>query len=116
MTDSGKPRLTLLGLLCAPGLGTGAVFGLDSLTERVFGSGLTTWGFAGSLIGLAAFLSGFVSIAAWPAVLLLTRRAVRAGGVPRSIRVVAGLACLGATYTAAYFMVWFVIVPLRFVR
>jgi hypothetical protein len=116
MTSATRPRLALLGVLCTPGIGTGAVLGLDTLTQRAFGSALTTWGFVGGVIGLAAFLSGFVSILAWPAVLVLTRRAVRGDGVSRPIRIVATLACLAATYTAVYFMVWFVILPLGAAR
>ena len=113
MTDKPKARPALLGMFCTPGLATGAVLALDRLTYRAFGSELTTWGFLGGLVGLAAFFSGFVSIVLWPGVLILTRRAVRAPELTIPIRIAATLACLGATYTAVYFIVWFVILPLK---
>ena len=113
MNDPAKPRLALLAVLCLPGLATGAVLALDNLTSRFFGSALTTWGFLGGLVGLAAFLSGFVAILAWPAVLVLTRRVLRVSSVSGLTRSLAGLACLGATYTAVYFIVWFVVLPLK---
>jgi len=112
MSDPAKPRLGLLAVLCAPGLATGAVLALDTLTSRFLGSALTTWGFLGGLVGLAAFFLGFVSILVWPAVLVMTWRVLRLSSVSGLARSVAGLACLGATYTAVYFIVWFVVLPL----
>jgi hypothetical protein len=112
MSDPAKPRLALLALLCVPGIAAGGVLAIDTLTARIFGSALTTWGFLGGLIGLAAFFSGFAAILAWPAVLVMTRRVVRLSSVSGLARILAGLACLGATYTAVYFIVWFVVLPL----
>ena len=116
MNDPARPRLVLLALLCVPGIAAGGVLALDTLTARIFGSALTTWGFLGGLVGLAAFVSGFVSILAWPPVLLLTRRVLRVSSVSGLTRSLAGLACLGATYTAVYFIVWFVVLPLMALR
>lgn len=105
-------RLVILAVLCVPGLIASGALALDNITRPIFGSALTTWGFLGGLVGLAGFLSGFVSILAWPGVVLLSLKSVKSAGLGLSSRVAVVLGCIVATHSAVFFMVWFVIIPL----
>ena len=106
-------RLAILAGVCAPGVVAATTLVLDNVTRSMLGSALTTWGFLGGLVGLAGFLAGFASILSWPAVTVLTVKALRSfelGPVPRALIVAA---CLAATYSAVFFVVWFVVIPIR---
>jgi hypothetical protein len=109
-------RLVILGLLCAPGLLAATTLALDYLTRAMMGSALSTWGFVGGLVGLAGFFSGFISILVWPGVVVLGIKSVRSAGLGAASRGVAALACLAATYSATFFMIWFIVIPLRTAR
>ena len=106
-------RLAILAGVCTPGVVAATTLALDKLTRSMLGSALTTWGVLGGLVGLAGFLAGLASILAWPAVTVLAVKALRSfelGLVPRAVIVAA---CLAATYSAVFFVVWFVVIPLR---
>jgi hypothetical protein len=105
-------RLVILAALCAPGVVAAATLVLDDLTRPIFGSALTTWGFLGGLVGLAGFFSGFVSILAWPGVAFLTLKSVRSLGLGLVPRALAVVGCLVATYSAVFFVVWFIVIPI----
>jgi hypothetical protein len=107
-----RRRLIVLTLLCIPGLVASSTLAVDSVTSSSVGSALTTWGFLGGLVGLAGLFSGFASIVAWPAVLVLTLKSVRMAGLGTLSRVGVVLGCVVATYSAAFFIVWFVVFPL----
>ncbi len=107
-----RDRLLLLALFCAPSLFTAATLALDAITRSAFGESFTSGGFVGGLVGLAAFFLGYVSILAWPGVVVLSLKAIRKAALSRMLRGVVIFACLVATYSAVFFLVWFVIVPL----
>ena len=107
-----RRNLVLLAMLCAPGLLASSTLALDNITRPMFGSGLTTWGPLGGLVGLVALLSGFLSILTWPGVVLLSVKSVRSAHLRLLTRIAVVVGCIVATYSAVFFMVWFVILPL----
>lgn len=111
-SPSDRKALVLLAMLCVPGVVASFTLALDNITRSLFGSSFTTWGFLGGLVGLAAFLAGFLSILTWPGVVLLSLRSVKAGRLRLLARIAVVVGCIVATYSAAFFMVWFVILPL----
>jgi hypothetical protein len=113
VTPGERKRLAVLTALCVPGVVAAGTLALDNVTTRVLRSALTTWGFIGGVIGLAAFLSGVVSILTWPGVLLLGARSFRIPGLTWPSRGVILTGCIVATYSALYFAIWFIIIPLR---
>jgi hypothetical protein len=113
VTPGERKRLVVLAALCVPGAVAAATLALDHATTRVLRSALTTWGFIGGVIGLAAFLCGFVSILTWPGVVLLGARSFRIPGLTWPSRGVILAGCVVATYSALYFAIWFIIIPLR---
>jgi hypothetical protein len=108
--------LLILAALSAPGLLAATTLGLDNLTRALFGSALTTWGFLGGLVGLTGLLSGYVSILAWPGVTWLSLKSLRSVRLSLLPRLLVVATCLVATYSAAFWLVWFVILPLRAAR
>lgn len=109
-------RLVILALLCAPGLLSATTLVLDHLTRAMMGSALSTRGFLGGLVGLAGFFSGFLSILVWPGVVVLGIKSVRSAALGAASRTAAALACLAATYSATFFMMWFIVIPLSTAR
>ena len=107
-----RRRLAILAVLCVPGLVASSALALDNMTRPIFGSALTTWGFFGSLVGLAGLLSGFASILTWPGVVVLSLKSVKSAGLGLASRVAVVLGCMVATYSAVFFVVWFIIIPL----
>jgi hypothetical protein len=107
-----RRTLVLLAMLCVPGVLASSTLALDYITRPLFGSAFTTWGSLGGWVGLAAFLSGFVSILTWPGVVLLSLKSVNAGRLSLLPRIAVVVGCIVATYSAVFFMVWFVILPL----
>jgi hypothetical protein len=111
--SSGDRRtLVLLAMLCVPGVVASSTLALDNITRPLFGSAFTTWGFLGGLVGLAALLSGFLSILTWPGVVLLSLKSVKSGRLRHLARIAVVAGCIVATYSAVFFTVWFVILPL----
>ncbi len=106
-------RLSLLLLFCFPSLVAASTLGIDNVTRHFVGASLTSRGGLGAWLGLAAFLSGFASILAWPIVIVIGVGLRAAGAVTRALAI-AG--CLIATYSAAFFAVEFIIVPIAMQR
>ncbi len=105
-------RLAILAAVCLPGLVGSGVLALDRVTTRILGSALTTWGFLGGMVGLAGLLSGLLSILTWPGVVALSLKSVRSAELGSSSRVLIAVGCLAASYSAVFFLIWFVIIPL----
>ena len=105
-------RLAILAALCLPGLVGAGVLALDRVTTPVVGSALTTWGLVGGLVGLAGLLSGLLSILTWPGVVALSVKSIRSAELSVFTRVVIAAGCVAATFSAAFFLIWFVIIPL----
>jgi hypothetical protein len=65
---------------------------------------------------MAGFLSGFLSIVVWPGVAVLGIKSIGSAGLGISPWSVAALLCLAATYSATFFIMYFIVIPLRAVH
>jgi hypothetical protein len=110
MQRSGIPgqgrRLGILAALCLPGIVATSALALDSITRPIFGSALTD-------VGVSWWAGGL----GWPLLRLGLdldlARSPYSEHEKRPVfwpRIVVG--CLVATYSAVFFIVWFVIIPL----